>query len=316
MLSFIDYFSTLTEEEEVYRQSWLKNGTVSDYIRLPTLSEQSEGNGRVILSASPYLEDERQDIHICKHPCFMPPYLHSHEFTEITYAARGEAAENVEGTAFTLKEGDMLILNPGSYHTISVFDEHAVIINMIIRKNIFVRIAEQTGSRFEESSYLVYRSIGSEAESYIGRIFEEQIKERPFCGSMQDIWLSALIIALMRKGRPDMEKDRGKDKKSIYAILEYIRGNLKEVTLTSLAGHIGLTPQYTSELIKYQAGTNFSALVRNQKLEKSLELLRRTDKSSKEIALELGFSPEHFSRIFRENFSATPETMRRQLQSR
>lgn len=316
MLSFIDYFSTLSEEEKVYRQSWTEKGTVQDYLRLPPLSRQSGGDGRVILSASPYLEDGKQDIHICKHPCFMPPYLHSHEFTEITYAARGEAEENVEGAAFTLKEGDILILNPDCYHTISVFDEHAVIINMIIRKEIFRKISEQTGSRMEESSYQVYRNIGREAESYIGRIFEEQLQEMPYAGNMQDIWLSALVVSLMRNGSPAIEEKRSKDRKSIYAILEYIRSNLKSVTLTSLAEHIGLTPQYTSELIRLQAGTSFSALVRNQKLERALELLGRTDRSSKEIAMELGFSPEHFSRVFRENFSVTPETMRKRLQSR
>lgn len=316
MLSFIDYFSALSEEEEMYRQNWTEKGTGQACLRLPPLSRQTRGDGRVILSASPYLEDGRQDIHICKHPCFMPPYLHSHEFTEITYAARGEAEENAEGSAFTLKEGDLLILNPECYHTISVFDEHAVIINMIIRKEIFSRIAEETGSRMDESSYQVYRNIGRDAESYIERIFEEQMQEKPYSGNMQDIWLSALVVSLMRIGSPAIEEGRRKDRRSIYSILEYIRMNLESVTLTSLAGHIGLTPQYTSELIRNQAGTGFSTLVRNLKLERALELLRRTDKSSKEIALELGFSPEHFSRVFRDNFSTTPETMRKQLQSR
>lgn len=316
MHRFIDYFSVLSEEEKEYQRSWQKIGMSSDYIHLPPLAGEARGDGGVTLSASPYLADGKQDIHICKHPCFMPPYLHSHEFTEITYAARGEAEENIEGTSFTLKEGDILILNPGCYHTISVFDIKAVIINMIIRKETFERISDQTGCNMDRFSYLVFRNAGKVAEEYIGRIFEEQEEGRSSFRIMQDIYLSALAVELMRQGEPDISKDRRKDRRSIYSVLEYISRNLGSISLASLAEYIELTPQYTSELIKQQAGTTFSSLVRNLKLKEALSLLRDTDKSSKEIAMALGFTPEHFSRVFRQSFTCTPETMRRRLQSR
>ena len=315
--SFIDYFTNLSDEEKEYKQLYLEKRDSLPFLHLPlTIESAARAKEKVTLTTSPYLKEGKSNVHLCKHPCFMPPYLHSHEFIEITYVARGKAEENIEGKSCTLNQGDLLILNTGFYHTISVFDEHSIIINMIIKKEIFSDIIYKINGTLFEESYHIYREVSSSAESLIQTLFEEEISESSYKKEMQDTLLNTLLITLYRIGYTESGKRRRKDKKNIYSILDFISSNLKDVTLTSLSSYLNLTPQYTSTIIKAETGMSFNEILKNKKMEEALELLRSTEQSAKEIAFTLGFTPEHFSRLFKEYFKSPPDKMRKTLQSK
>ena len=314
--SFIDYFTTLSDEEKEYKQLYLEKRDSLPFLHLPlTIESAARAKEKVTLTTSPYLKEGKSNVHICKHPCYMPPYLHSHEFIEITYVARGSAEENIEGKNCTLNKGDLLILNTGFYHTISVFDEHSIIINMIIKKETFSDILYKINGTLFEESYHIYREVSS-VELLIEALFEEEIKDASYKKEMQNALLSTLLISLNRRGYTESGKKRRKDKKNIYSILDFISSNLKDVTLTSLSSYLNLTPQYTSTIIKAETDMSFCEILKNKKMEEALELLRSTEQSAKEIAFSLGFTPEHFSRLFKDYFKSSPEKMRKTLQSK
>ncbi len=94
--------------------------------------------------------------------------------------------------------------------------------------------------------------------------------------------------------------------------IQFIDGRLEtHLSITVAASHLRVTPrQLASALARYR-GTTFPALVRNRRLARAMELLRRTDLPLAEIALMSGFADQsHLTRCFRAAFGVTPSRFR------
>jgi len=80
-----------------------------------------------------------------------------------------------------------------------------------------------------------------------------------------------------------------------------------EISLEGLANRVNLSPRYFSRLFKDETGTNFIDCLTTLRIDKAKELMRKTDKSVKEICYEVGYSdPNYFSRLFRKQTGVTP----------
>lgn len=76
----------------------------------------------------------------------------------------------------------------------------------------------------------------------------------------------------------------------IFRIMEYIDSNyLGRLRLSDIARKEGLSMNYLSHFFKNETGISFQEYVLQKKLEKALHLLKRTDLSITEIALQSGF---------------------------
>lgn len=96
---------------------------------------------------------------------------------------------------------------------------------------------------------------------------------------------------------------------------EWIRTNLYiSPTVTMMAEHIGLNPQYFSRLFKKVAGVSPKHYLMNLKLQTAQSLLIRTNLSIKEIANNSYFKNEKlFLRQFRKSIGITPSQYRAQF---
>lgn len=81
----------------------------------------------------------------------------------------------------------------------------------------------------------------------------------------------------------------------------------QELSLDEIAEHFSLTPSYCSALIREAAGSNFSALLLEIRMERARELLRDTDLKIYEIAMQTGYRDvKYFNRIFKRETGVTP----------
>ena len=99
----------------------------------------------------------------------------------------------------------------------------------------------------------------------------------------------------------------------IDKVKEYVMNNYKdaELSLTSVAEYASVSTGYLSGLFKKEAGTNFVKYLTDIRMEKSMELLRTTDKKTYEIAYETGFSnPHYFSVSFKKYTGLSPSEFR------
>lgn len=100
-------------------------------------------------------------------------------------------------------------------------------------------------------------------------------------------------------------------KKSIAYINDHYNQNL---TLDMVAEHIGLNSAYFSTLFKKETGVNFSTYLLNLKIDNAKLLLKNSNLSLINIAIELGFDNQsYFSNVFKKATGMTPKQYRQTL---
>ncbi len=100
----------------------------------------------------------------------------------------------------------------------------------------------------------------------------------------------------------------------VQKTLTYIDANLSgDLSLTTLAGLMGVSPGYLSALFHRETGENLSACIANQRMNAALQLLTSTRLQVQTIAQLCGFSdPNYFGKQFRKHYGMTPLAYRRE----
>lgn len=100
-------------------------------------------------------------------------------------------------------------------------------------------------------------------------------------------------------------------KKSIAYINDHYNQNL---TLDMVAEHVGLNAAYFSSLFKKEMGVNFSNYLLNLKIDNAKLLLKNSNLSLINIAIELGFDNQsYFTNVFKKATGMTPKQYRQTL---
>ncbi|NML30290.1 helix-turn-helix domain-containing protein [Paraburkholderia antibiotica] len=94
----------------------------------------------------------------------------------------------------------------------------------------------------------------------------------------------------------------------ILRVIDYIRANLAEdLTIAELASQAGLSSFHFARVFRHETGETPHQFVTRLRLEEAARLLRATDRTVLQIALEVGFeSASHFSVQFRRGYGVTP----------
>ena len=97
--------------------------------------------------------------------------------------------------------------------------------------------------------------------------------------------------------------------------LSYIENHFDQHQLNraEVARHARVSESHLSRLIRQRTGQSFSELLNRHRIERSAQLLLRTDLPLLTIALEVGFSDQsYFGRVFRKRYGLTPDQYRHQ----
>ena len=91
-------------------------------------------------------------------------------------------------------------------------------------------------------------------------------------------------------------------------ITEYVRENYdRDITIDSIAEHIGISYSYLRKLYKEATGQNLADYINRLRIEKAKQLLRETNYTVKEIAALCGYNHERsFSRTFAQSEGMSP----------
>lgn len=120
-------------------------------------------------------------------------------------------------------------------------------------------------------------------------------KENSFLGKMEALnnYLRP-VYAVMMAGKKAYSKD-------ITRAITYIREHFKEdINLREVAGYIGLSENYLSNLFKKETGENMVTYMNRCRIELAKELITNTGMKVYEIAEEVGFkNTTYFSTIFK-----------------
>ncbi|KOO46341.1 response regulator [Priestia koreensis] len=86
------------------------------------------------------------------------------------------------------------------------------------------------------------------------------------------------------------------------------------ISLETMADKFDLTPHYLSKIFKDSFQISYIDYLTKFRIEKAKELMRKTDQSVKEIAIDIGYTdPNYFSRVFKKVCKMSPSQYREQL---
>lgn len=111
-----------------------------------------------------------------------------------------------------------------------------------------------------------------------------------------------LMEQLLRLAVPEGMSDHGRK------ALEYIQLHYsKELTLTEVAEHLGLSPAYFSRMFRKETGIGFVEYVNKLRIDKAKQRLLQGERQMKQISREVGFySYSHFFQQFKALTGTTP----------
>ncbi len=279
-----------------------------------------------------YLEDmtgdTRANVSVKKHDRYDPLYPHSHAFFEMIYVAAGQCVNTIGGKAISMGPHDICIIAPNIHHTMSVFDDQTIVMNIIIKQSTF---KETFLDSFTENSGLCSfftRILYSDnPDSYV--LFQTEGLYRlhdilellilDFLDGEDNTYLvienllkAAFGILFRNQARMSISDYSYKTSSEILNVLFYIQNNYRTATLASLAKEFNYTPNYMSTFIKKHTGSSFLVILRDIRMKRACHLLRTSNLNIHEIATMIGYSSvEFFMRTFKKLYQLTPTEYRR-----
>lgn len=266
---------------------------------------------------------KNRNLYISKHNRFANYPKHTHTFLEMNYMLSGSATEIIGDQEITLNQGDLLILDVGTTHSINALGKNDILMNIILKNKIdFEKMDVETGflSKFllandQFSKYLIYRAKDTEDQvrSIIELIITEYYEAGQFSNKLLHSYLNSLVILLSRN--TDLSTSATLKKKvsdlSLYMLKE-ISQNFKDLSLDQLAKNTNYNRSYLGSLFKKETGRTFSNALTEQRLLVAYQMLCSSDLSISEIMDCVGISNRtFFFKKFEEKFNKTPKEVRK-----
>ena len=268
------------------------------------------------------------DIQFSKHFRYTPAFVHEHEFFEIFCVWDGTADTQIQGIQHHLQTGDILIIPPGTRHSVSIFND-SIAFNLLIRSStfqstFFPMIANKSAlSQFfshvlfhnTKGNYLIFHTHDDTViRNTLKTLYVEYLGRGKYKNAFLNSLLSLFWAQLLRNHDTDIESIliKGSNHNSITRILEYITENYQTVTLKEAATHFGYSVTYFSTLIKECTGQTFLQITKEIKLGQARRALSETSLNINSICELVGYeSPEYFMRLFKKVYGMTPGEYRR-----
>lgn len=270
---------------------------------------------------------KNQNVYISKHNRFAAYPTHTHTFLEMNYMLAGHAIEHIGKSEIKLNQGDMLILDIGTTHSIEPLSADDIMINIIFRNKIDFSISniQRLGqynnivSKFllandHLNKYLIYRSNHTEGQvqTVADSIIKEYFHPQKFSKMLIDSYLRSFIILLSRNTTlysSDVVQNQMPD--MVLYMLKEISKDPKGCSLNKLAEKTSYNRSYLGSLFKKSTGQSFSEALTDQRLLDSYNLLTSTSMPISEITERVGISNKtFFYRKFKNKFHQLPNEIR------
>ena len=249
---------------------------------------------------------------------------HNHDFLQLVIVLSGIGKYKVGDAIYSIKEGDVLIVNPAEWHTSLPVDSAEV-----PTREMIIGFSEIQLQGYEKN-YLPFAGDGHVMHT-AGEVRQKLFK---ICASMESensvdkqgryymmkAYLMQLLVLLIReqaepvKGYQSFSFETINKKYVVEQILNYFEDHYSEkVSLDRIAENMYLSPFYISKIFKSETGDTPIRHLINIRLEKAREiLLEEKDRSIQEVAAQVGYDDAyHFSKLYKKHFGVSPSQTRK-----
>lgn len=260
---------------------------------------------------------------VLNHKNSRPDTFHWHSYFEITYVQEGQGNYSVNGQEYMMKPGDIIIFNNVEAHGWKLMGEDMKLLVMIfspefVAKKLSVFDSEYLKPFVERGSNFKNRIGSEEPVSHeirkgIREIYAEWQQQKEGYPLMIKANILRILTMLIRTYQDESKSgEMLKEKKSAMKRLEqaisYIDHHYSEkITLDEVAAAAYMSSNYFSSYFRKVTGISFSEYVTRIRISHARELLRDTDKSVTEIAMECGFhNISNFYRLYKKQVGKPP----------
>lgn len=251
-------------------------------------------------------------------------YYHSHDHLELAYVMSGSGKYKIDEQIYEIKDGDLLILNPGVMHE-SLTDEtqdEATTEFFVAFSDIKLQDYPPNYLPVAGGGYIIHTN--GEFRQKIGRLCAAMEAENMVCKEgryfMLKSYLMQMILLVVREQSETISSAAGcafesvNKKHVVEKMVTYFEEHYNEkISLNTIAENMYLSPFYISRIFKGEVGDTPIHYLINIRLEKARELLEiDKDSSIQEIAAMVGYEDAyHFSKLFKKRYGMSPSQVRK-----
>lgn len=247
---------------------------------------------------------------------------HCHDFIEIVIILKGKGHFLINGTEIPITEGNVLLLNPGTYHKSIPLPSHTL-------TECYLAFTDVEFINTPKNFFPLFHG-----QKILGKLPEKAKKEIfQLCGAMNQesqsrntgryfmlkAYLIQVLCLLLRFDQQEELSDehhmKGYEFKSpnktyvVQQIMKYMESHYREkISLDQIAENMYLSPFYISKLFKSETGDTPINYLISLRMEKAKELLDRNPALSiQEAAAQVGYEDAyHFSKLFKKYYGLSP----------
>lgn len=259
--------------------------------------------------------------------------MHAHEFIEMVYILSGEAVHTAGDKKYTVRCGDVTLINSGVPHKFTPLNESSerfVAYDLMFVPDFFDASSIKM-SNFEalQNSFLFYSMFptdtseqpdlhvsGQKFSNYgerFAKIYHEyQNKEMGYIELIR-AYVIELIIKLFRDVERAGTLALSPDKiETVSRAVRFIRDNYNvTLSISEIAAKVFLGPDYFRKLFKEVTGYTVSSFLQDIRIDEACRLLRTTDEPIKDIGAKIGYGDQKsFYQTFKKLTGKTPKEYR------
>lgn len=238
--------------------------------------------------------------------------LHWHDCFEIELVLSGHASQKLNGVEYSLEKGDIYLLNPTDFH--SVTGNGAEVYNIMFSEGLMSDVLLQKILSVEHN--MLFRLKDNEfrsAAAIISRMLDEFEHGDAYSSVYIENLLECLFILFLRKCSIEVDREPHGDGAELRRSLLFVHGHFREnPSMAAAAAVSGFNRNYFSGLFHEATGKTYKEYLNALKLEYSKKLLLSGSLTVTEICYASGFnSLTNFLRAFKTKYGISPGEMRK-----
>lgn len=240
---------------------------------------------------------------------------HHHLRIEINHVKKGNCIIHLDGESINFVEGDTMIILSNVNHMFEAGSGGTTLMQLEFLPEIFSGFDLNFPNSMDGVNYISLFSEENRLIKIVNNIgimravqrIVNELENKKSCYQYLVMMYYAELLVLIYRYMDENYLPICQNE-SLKKAISFIRFNFQhDINMNDVAMHAGISERYLRSL--FSQYLNFSPLdyLKQIRINKSIELLRNTELSVKEVSFQCGFqSPQHFSRIFKQQTGISP----------
>ena len=266
-----------------------------------------------------FADSSREDfrlryISISKYEGDWHSHPHTHQFSELFYILHGEGVFYIEDNRISVKQDDLIIINPNVEHTEKTFSDNPMEYIVFGVDGLAFSFTNPEQDSIKGYSFYSYGSDKNQFINFAQLMMREFQDKKPGFEKVCHGLLQVLLVYISRKQNLSIISDSSFQLSRECALAKrYIDVNYSQnITLDSLAEITHINKFYLAHSFTECIGQSPINYLTERRLKASKELLTSSNLSVTQVATTSGFSSQsYFSQIFQKKVGMSPRQYRK-----